>query len=269
LGGATIVYPEQSGDYSTSYAFLTPPDEELESASSYGAAVAAHGDWIAIGAPGSFFGQEGRVDMWRSAGGAWVHEGWLTRPTGLAAGSRFGAAVAMHEDLMIVGAPNANMFYVYQREQGVWLLESQYQGTAPTGNAVDITSSFLVSAASSTVTIYRRTWNGWVPHQTIQHPQFPGAPYGEDVGLDQHRLVLGNPSFQQVSLYVLQGQFVFLGDMQIDIAGSPSGLNQLRRFGVAVAIDGDDIIASDNNANYLNSSSAEGAIFYQKFYQAY
>jgi hypothetical protein len=175
----------------------------------------------------------------------------------------------MHEDLMIVGAPDADKFYVYHREQEAWVLRAQYLGSAPTGRSVDITSSFLVSSESTTVTIYRRTWNTWVPHQTILHPQFPGAPWGEDVAIDQHRLVLGNPSFQQVALYGLQGAYVHLGNMQINIAGSPSGLNQLRRLGVAVAIDNDDVIAGDNNASHFNSTSAIGAIFFQKYWQVY
>ena len=266
--GAAIVYPRQGSDYSTSQTFLAPP-AGLPANTRYGAAVATHGDWIAIGAPATSGSLQGRVDMWRWNGVAWVRHGWLPSPAGLPAASGFGTAVAIHEDLMIVGAPQANMFYVYQREQGNWLLKAQYQGTAPTGLNVDITSSYLVSSRDTTVTIYRRVWNGWVPHQTITHPQFPGAPWGEDVAIDQHRLIVGNPAFDSVAIYGLQGNYVHLGDMQINLAGSPGGVSELLRFGEAVAIDNDDVIVGDRNARYAASTDPTGANFFQKYYWVY
>jgi hypothetical protein len=267
--GAAIVYPRQGSDYATSHTFLTPP-AGLPAGTRYGAATATHGDWIAIGAPGSMSGQQGRVDMWRWNGAAFVRHGWLPSPAGLPADSWFGAAVAIHEDLMIVGAPQANMFYVYQRE-GNWVLKAQYQGTAPTGLNVDITSSYLVASKDTTVTIYRRVWNGWVPHQTITHPQFPGAPWGTDVAIDQHRLVLGTGIFQSVAIYGLQGNYVHLGNMQFNLAGGSGEISELPRIGFAVAIDNDDIIAGDPNARYADPTrpSSTGAIFFQKYYWVY
>jgi hypothetical protein len=266
--GSAIVYSRQGNDYSTSHVFLTPP-AGLPAHTRYGAAVATHGDWIAVGAPGgSGAGLQGRVDMWRWNGTAWVRHGWLPSPAGLPASAEFGAAVAIHEDLMVVGAPQANMFYVYHREQGNWLLKAQYQGTAPTGLNVDITSSYLVSSKGTTVTIYRRVWNGWVPHQIITHPQFPGAPWGEDVAIDEHRLILGNPAFDSVAIYGLQGNYVHLGDMQVNLAGSPGSVSELLRFGEAVAIHNDDVIVGDRNARHVGSN-AIGANFFQKFYWIY
>jgi hypothetical protein len=268
LGGAAIVYPRQGSDYSTSHILLKPPAPAQANAR-YGAAVATHGDWIAVGAPGAFgSGVQSRVEMWRRNGAAWVREGWLPSPAGLPATSSFGAAVAMHEDLMVVGAPDVNMFYVYHREQGAWLLRAQYQGSAPTGKSVDITSSYLVSSKGSTVTIYRRVWNGWVPHQIITHPQVPNAPWGEDVAIDQHRLILGNPTFNSVAIYGLQGNYVHLGNMQVNFTGTPGSVSQLLRFGEAVAIDGDDVIVGDRNARHVGSS-ALGANFFQKYYWVY
>lgn len=267
--GSAIVYKRQGSDYATSHTFLTPP-AGLPANARYGDAVATHGDWIAIGAPGAFgSGLPGGVDMWRWNGTAFVRHGWLPNPAGLPVGGRFGVAVAIHEDLMIVGAPDINMFYVYQREQGIWVLRGQYQGTAPTGNAVDITSSYLVSSKDSTVTVYRRVWNGWVPHQIITHPQFPGAPWGTDVAIDQHRLVLGTGIFQSVAIYGLQGNYVHLGNMQFNLAGGSGELSELPRIGFAVAIDNDDVIAGDPNARYTDSTDPTGAIFFQKYWQVY
>src|SRR5688572_11724726 len=265
--GSAIVYRRQGSDYSTSHTFLTPPAGLLPS-TSYGSAVATHGDWIAIGAPGGL-DQPGRVDMWRWNGTAFVRHGWLPSPAGLTAGARFGSAVAVHEDVMVVGAPVINMFYVYHREQGSWLLRGQYLGTAPTGNAVDITNSYLVSSKAGTVTIYRRVWNGWVPHQIITHPQFPGADWGTDVAIDQHRLVLGTGVFQSVAIYGLQDNYVHLGNMQFNLAGGSGEISELPRIGFAVAIDNDDVIAGDPNARYAASTDPTGAIFFQRYYSVY
>ena len=271
--GGAIVYRRQGSDYVTSHTFLTAPTAELPAGTRYGFATATHGDWIAIGAPGSFAGQQGRVDMWRWNGAAFVRHGWLSSPPGLPADSKFGAAVAVHEDLMIVGAPQANMFYVYQREQGNWLLKAQYLGGASTGENVDITNSYLVSSASAdnTVTIYRRVWNGWVPHQVIRHPQTPGAFWGTDVAIDQHRLIIGAGPFQTVAIYGLQGNYVPLGNMQFNLAGGSGELSALVRIGFAVAIDNDDVIAGDPNADYADPDfpSSTGAMFFQKYYWVY
>ena len=267
--GAAIVYLRNGSDYSTSHTFLTPP-ADLPAGSRYGAAAATHGDWIAFGVPGSVnSGLQGRVDMWRWNGAAFVRHGWLTPPPGLPASSGFGTAVAIHEDLMIVGAPEANMFYVYHREQGNWLPKAQYQGgTVPTGLNVDITNSYLVSSRDNVVTIYRRVWNGWVPHQVIRNPESPGAPWGEDVAIDQHRLIIGNPFFDRIAIYGLQGDYVRLGYVQVNFAGTPGSVSELLRFGEAVAIDNDDVIVGDRNARHLGSS-ALGANFFQKYYWVY
>src|SRR5690606_12264817 len=101
----------------------------------------------------------------------------------------------------------------------------------PTGQAVDITSSYLVSSEGGVVTIYRRTWNSWVPHQTLRHPEFSGAPFGDSVAIDEHRLLIGTPIFDTVGIYGLQGNYVRLGEVQIDIAGSPTSLETTRRLG--------------------------------------
>ena len=171
--------------------------------------------------------------------------------------------------LMIVGAPEANMFYVYHREQGNWLLKAQYQGgTVPTGLNVDITNSYLVSSRDNVVTIYRRVWNGWVPHQVIRNPESPGAFWGEDVAIDQHRLIIGNPFFDRVAIYGLQGNYVLLGFVQVNFLGTPGSVSELLRFGEAVAIDNDDVIVGDRNARHLGSS-ALGANFFQKYYWVY
>jgi hypothetical protein len=266
--GSAIVYRRQGSDYVTSHTFLTPP-AGLPQGTFYGFATATHGDWIAIGAPGSFAGQQGQVDMWRWNGAAFVRHGWLPSPPGLPDSSRFGTAVALHEDLLIVGAPNANMFYVYQLEQGNWKLKAQYLGGAATGNNVDITSSYLVSSKDSTVTIYRRVWNGWVPHQTITNPQIPNAPWGTDVAIDQHRLIIGTGVFQTVAIYGLQGNYVHLGNMQFNLAGGSGEISELPRIGFSVAIDNDDVIAGDPNARYPDDSDAGGAMFFQKYYWVY
>jgi hypothetical protein len=82
----------------------------------------------------------GSVTVFRYIRGAWMVEQTLVAPVP-ASGDRFGAAVALEGDVLIVGAPedddfgsNAGLAYVFHRADGVWALETTLKNESPAAN---------------------------------------------------------------------------------------------------------------------------------------
>lgn len=264
--GAALVYERSGNDYSEGYTVLAPP--QAESGAEYGDSVATHGDWIAVGAPGL-----GKVDLWKKQNGSWSRQGWLPTPASLPAQSNFGQDVAIHGGFMVVGAPSEQKFYVYENTHSGWVLNSESSDTVATGTSVDISNNMLVSSGGwthgSTVLVYRLHWDGtWIPMQEITHDVYAGMPFGSDVAISDHRLIIGNDIEQRVAIFGLQGNYVHLGDMLVNLP-TASGVYEFLSFGSSVDIDGDDVVAGDHDARYQSSTTVRGAVFQQKFYHVY
>ncbi|MES2523161.1 MAG: choice-of-anchor B family protein [Gemmatimonadota bacterium] len=92
----------------------------------FGAAIALLGDVALVGAPGEASG--GAVYVYaRAKDGNWAAAGTLPAQ-GLVAGDRFGAAVAMDGDRIVVGAPmrkGKGAIYTFRRDAGTWTQETE------------------------------------------------------------------------------------------------------------------------------------------------
>ncbi|MFM1868155.1 MAG: hypothetical protein RL591_1563 [Planctomycetota bacterium] len=101
-----------------------------------GEAVAAHGSWFAAGAPrndarGS---DAGAVVIARLIDGVWTQAATLLPPAATSAGAHFGAALAMTDDRLAIGAPRASgggFVEVYRRVGDVWTFESRLANPTP------------------------------------------------------------------------------------------------------------------------------------------
>jgi|GEM_PF-6271489 len=264
--GAVLVFNKDGGDYEEEYSILAPPSAHDNA--KYGASVATHGDWLAIGVPGL-----SSADMWKRQGDDWVRVGWLPTPPGMSSGSDFGKDIAMHGEHLVVGAPSEQKFYVYRNTHNGWEFRTESDDSIRTGNQVDISNNTLVSSSGAsqgdTVLVYGLHWDGsWIPQQEIKHGQFPGMPFGSDVAISDHRLIIGNDIEQRVAIYGLQGGFVHLGDMQVNLP-TAAGVYEFLSLGSSVDVDGDDVVGGDHDARYLNSTTSRGAVMHQKFYHVY
>ncbi|MCH7793252.1 MAG: hypothetical protein IID31_13350 [Planctomycetes bacterium] len=154
-----------------------------EVGSNYGRAVAAFGDLIVIGARGStFVSLDGAVFVHRLQSGSWIEQARLIRPPG-PGGFRFGHAVAVHGDTIVVGAPfesiggvATGVAYVYRFDGSTWSWQATL--TASTGavddkfgDAVSIYGEVVVIGASGkdgagidsgSAYIYRFDGSAWV-----------------------------------------------------------------------------------------------------------
>ncbi len=148
---ALVVFPQlvHAGGLATFELKLLPA--ELEANDGFGGDVAVHGDTIVIGAR---YDDDGGVDagaayVYRRIAGSWVFDGKLVA-LDAQAGDEFGAAVAVHDDFIVVGAPfvdagdqNTGAAYAFSRVGGAWSEDQKLFGTVPNpsdffGWAVDI-----------------------------------------------------------------------------------------------------------------------------------
>jgi hypothetical protein len=133
-GGAAYIFQRQGSDWVGTAQLLPDP---LQAGSGFGHAVGIDGETAAVGAryefnPGSGNGS-GAVYVYKREGRAWQLQARLAASDG-APFDLFGYAVALHGDMLAVGARaadglngvrNTGAVYLYQREGADWLLQAR------------------------------------------------------------------------------------------------------------------------------------------------
>jgi hypothetical protein len=152
--------------------------------SMFGSALDLYGDTAVIGAPlpataiGSAYVF---VREWNTAN--WSQQQKLAPSTpAIGIGDHFGAAVAVYNETIIVGAPQAEIsantnvndgaINVFNRSNGVWTLDSNYLNVLPTAQ-----SAQEPQFGASAVDVYRETFLAGVPGRLRIPGQNPGAAY--------------------------------------------------------------------------------------------
>lgn len=84
------------------------PDQNAGDGTEFGFSIASHGDWLAVGAPGTVLDQTGRshgaVFVFRRGPGGWVPAQRLQTIAGIR-GARCGHSVALHMPHLMIGCP--------------------------------------------------------------------------------------------------------------------------------------------------------------------
>ena len=269
--GAAFVFSKRErqwqGDTEKSRIKLTAPTPAA--GERFGQAVAIDDQTIVIGAPA-----DGIAD---GAGSAYVftrpESGWsaeataikLTAPTP-AAGERFGQAVAIDDQTIVIGAPadgiadGAGSAYVFTRPESGWSAEATaIKLTAPTpaagerfGQAVAIDDQTIVIGApadgiadgAGSAYVFTRPESGWSAEATAIKLTAPtpaaGERFGQAVAIDDQTIVIGAPADGIAdgagSAYVF-GLATLADPTALTAADAEAG----DRFGSAVAIDGEVI----------------------------
>lgn len=242
---------------------LTTPTADLDN--SYGHAVDANGSALIVGAPRDQVGG-------RTAGTAWVHRlagTVFTSPAPLVApdpqdGDRFGADVAIENDLALVAAPDrvddgaiSGRVYLYQEIDGDWTFERSFASPAPAsrtdrfGAAVAVSAERLFIGAPGhtdlgAVFIYERdsSTEAWFLAETLLGEDFldQGATgtFGDFLDVNGDRLVVSAPVAEIVFAFERQtgsSDWTLTGEVEeVPPSVTPSG------FGRGVAIDGDALV---------------------------
>ena len=226
----------------------------LASADWFGDSLAIDGDWLAVGAPGDngYNGADtGAVYLFQRVGDSWFYRQEIsdksTGFTNLERGDRFGEALSLSGDHLVVGVAN----------------DDGYSGTD-----------------TGAVYIFKRTGTTWRLEQEIsdQKTGFTSlewtAKFGTSVSLDGDRLVVGSPgSYSRFAgLYSKTGAvyvFARLGTnwhletiINNDTIGSGFA-SQGSEFGFSVSLDGDQL-AVGSPRSWGSSGIWTGAVFILK-----
>ena len=130
LNGGVYVYEEKDGSWGCTQRLENPADHDYD----FGLSVAIDNDRIAVGTQTSDGLQHPDVYLFsRTAEGRWTYNTKVLKPED--GGGRFGLAVALKEDVLLVGAPGwANLggrgyAYFYRFLEDQWVLNAQFMNT--------------------------------------------------------------------------------------------------------------------------------------------
>jgi hypothetical protein len=269
-GGAWIYERTTSGNW-TQTEYLLPADLPLQA--EFGAAVAADGDWVMVGAPGDntlFPGSSGSGSAYvyrRQPGGSWLQTQKLYA-SDATLGADFGNSIAIDGDLAVVGAPlaqslggNTGAAYVFERQpNGLWteiakVVEIVGTGSDKLGFDVAISGERVLLGAhqqddsgisSGAAYLFERQADGSWPRVAtlLASDGAAGDFFGYSVALSGDRAVCGAyldddqySGSGSAYLFERQGNGTWL-QVQKVIALTDLPVH----FGQAVAIDGDIVL---------------------------
>ena len=170
-----------------------------------GQAVVLSGDRAALNASAGF-GEHSRVLIFRHADGDWVQEAVLESPGG-EAGTGFGGALALSDDMLVVGATATDSLtgaaYVYEYGSGDWTMTAELSragggpGSFFGAGALIAGDRILVAAGSpfdqaGTVTAFSRQDGEWTETATLQaFDGVAGDRFGASMASDGSTLWIG------------------------------------------------------------------------------
>lgn len=212
-GSAYIFYKDQNGtDTWGQQAKLLASDGAA--GDEFGYAVAIDGDYVVVGAPYAdieSYTSAGSAYVYKRSGSTWTQCAKLA-PGDLNSSENFGISVDIHDDYVIVGAPEAwcapqgitGAAYIFRRDgaDDNWVLESKVFSESPTnsdaiGWAVAIHGDYAAIGApkrdEGSVFIYKNEATGW--QQLSEHNSDDlqdRAYFGWSLDMDDSYLLIGS-----------------------------------------------------------------------------
>lgn len=256
IRGSVFVH-RREGDGFSPVGTLAEPTPSTGTA--FGNRIAAHGGRVLVATPGRTDGpgRRGVVHVFELEGADFVHRQVLRIPEGVADDSlfgRFGAAVAIHDDVAVVASTATHRAYVYEYAAGTWTHVATLGGAAEHverqyGRSVAIADGVIFVGAPAgqapepedgRVYVYTRTSTTWTQAYRFSSENAVAGEYGYALATDGTRLVVGAPTVASggvsgagaAFVYDLDGSQVLTGQQLTAISPSSD-----LRFGTVVAID--------------------------------
>jgi len=244
----------------------------------YGLSLDIDGEVIVVGAYRR--NGTGSAYVYRWDGAAFQEEAIL-EPSGLTVGDDLGWSCAVAGDRIVLGAPSSDLFlpdggaaYVYEYEQGSWVLEQELppfgafvgEGSG-FGSTVAMEAEWIVVGAPNQVVqgggdggaAYVFRWTGadpdpWIGFQEIRSPEgAKNTNFGNAVGLEDHRLVVGAPGWDSPDLVDAGAihSYRFTGD-EFRYAERLIGVDSMKYLGKVVAMGGRVVVGEQDPPNTVS-----------------
>ena len=254
VAGASYVFGQDTGAWSEQ-AILLASNWRVEP--HFGTAVSVSGSLAVVGAEGML--GAGAAVLYEKRGTTWVQVAELVNPNGQP-GDRFGAAVAMIGNYIVVGAPGedneqgeeAGAAYVYLRGSDQWSVQARLvlpggSDNDAFGAAITMTEEWLVIGApmqanengeeAGAVGLFRRDGAGWVFDQSLIPAEGKAdGLFGSALDIYEETILVGAPSSRvSGSAYIFERSGA--GWEEVAQFSESDGSNG-DFFGAAVALDG-------------------------------
>lgn len=244
----------------------------------FGTGVAIDDPWAAVGdSCDNLAGSSaGSVTMFRREELKWIRQSPKLVGSGIGFKSRFGLAVDIEGDVMVVGAPYIDLLdsrkgkaFVFRRQGFNWVEEQILLPAAPAdwdwfGAAVAISGDVIAIGAPSfddkvTPTTYVFRWNGaaWNEEAALTAPG-PGG-FGSLIALEGNRLVAGRYRDGQRRthrVYAFNGSVWVLA--QELFTTDPEGSDTMAS---SLAMSGDFIVAGASGSDEFGTNSGSAYVF--------
>jgi prepilin-type N-terminal cleavage/methylation domain-containing protein len=280
--GSVYVFTRTGATW-TQQAKLTAPDSAA--GDHFGTAVAIDGDTLVVGAYGDDDKgtNSGSVYVFTRTGGTWTQQAKLTAADG-AATDRFGYAVAIDGDTVVVGAPydddkgaDSGSAYVFTRTGGTWTQQAKLTAAGGAagdwfGWAVAVDGDTVVvgapddakGAKSGSAYVFVRAGATWTQQaKLLAADGAAGDRFGWAVAVDAGTIVVGalradDEVRDSGSAYV----FVRTGGtwtQQAKLTAADGAAYD--RFGYAVAVDGDTVVVGAYGDDDKGTDSGSAYVF--------
>ena len=259
------------------------PMPEGRSNANYGEVMAISGQTLVVGASWDTVGnnsRQGAVYVFVRSGATWGLRQKLTAPDG-AFDDRFGAAVAISGDTILVGAPlddvggraNQGSAYVFMQNGATWSFQQQL--TASDGSffdsfgqrvALENDTAILAAPGQTAQRVYAfaRTGGTWIQTQRINPPPSEFAEgFGSDLAISGTTIAIGASGAQIVPnqaqgaafIYVFSGADWVLQQKVFAVDGSANDY-----FGSTLSLSGNTLVAGVR-ADTIGANQAQGSAY--------
>ena len=263
--GVVYVYRKVGGKW-TEAAQITPSD--AASSNGFGRAIAVSGNTMLVTATNANNGSGAGYIFQRDARGRWTQVAVLANPD--TAGSQFGVAAAVSNDLAVIGAPTlakqAGAAYVYRRNGNTWTQEAKLVSPETKeqilfGQGVGIHNGRVLvgepgyNERTGAVHVFKHNGTAWTTDSKLTANGLQkNDRYGAPIVTSNDRVLVAATGFASASGAV----FSFIPDPQFDYKEAGRLLaydgRQADQFGSAIAFDGGNYWIGTPRANGLRGT---------------
>lgn len=225
----------------------------------FGCAVAIDGDQALIGGYRADSDRgAGYVFAWNNERKKWIQEARLTAPHG-AVNDQMGNLVAISGDLAVVGAPNREKVYVFERLKGAWVFTQELVKSSLSSVAVTRDRIFVAGTGLSINIYLRGANNTWEKKETIGIPKdlAAGNLFGSALAVEGDKLAvgaLGSSGSGEVRVFKYDGATWTQEGAIIPMDSAPAS-----NFGTSIALSGTTIAVGAPKLQGLSKDA--GAVF--------